>query len=114
MNTSLISRKRLVAWFAAIALLVATALWTAGAFSSKSLEGERTGARASTAEAGSTSLAQPPRKKKCGKYGKKPKRCKDKDNDGVPNGKDNCPNVFNPGQANSDGDKKGNVCDKND
>lgn len=111
MNTSFVFRRRIVVWLAAIGLLVAAAFWAAGASSPEPLTGERT---AATAESSSTALAQSQGKKKCGKYGKKPKKCKDKDNDGIPNGKDNCPNVFNPGQANSDDDKKGNVCDKND
>jgi Ca2+-binding RTX toxin-like protein len=35
----------------------------------------------------------------------------DDDNDGIPDPNDNCPLVFNPGQANSDGDSKGDACD---
>jgi Thrombospondin type 3 repeat len=35
----------------------------------------------------------------------------DEDGDGVPNGSDNCPTVYNPGQENEDGDAWGDVCD---
>lgn len=35
----------------------------------------------------------------------------DSDNDGVPNEKDNCPNVANADQKDSDGDGKGDACD---
>jgi hypothetical protein len=35
----------------------------------------------------------------------------DLDGDGVANEKDNCPNVYNPDQADEDGDKIGDVCD---
>jgi DMSO/TMAO reductase YedYZ molybdopterin-dependent catalytic subunit len=37
----------------------------------------------------------------------------DDDNDGVPDSLDNCPGVYNPSQADSDGDGKGNACDAN-
>ncbi len=35
----------------------------------------------------------------------------DEDGDGVPDSNDNCPNHYNPSQADSDGDGIGNVCD---
>jgi Thrombospondin type 3 repeat len=35
----------------------------------------------------------------------------DTDNDGIPDGDDNCPTVFNPDQADNDGDGIGNTCD---
>ena len=35
----------------------------------------------------------------------------DDDNDGIPDSSDNCPLVFNPGQADADGDGKGDACD---
>jgi len=35
----------------------------------------------------------------------------DSDGDGVPDGEDNCPSVFNPGQENADGDAHGDACD---
>lgn len=35
----------------------------------------------------------------------------DSDNDGVPNGTDNCPTVSNASQTDSDGDGRGNACD---
>jgi hypothetical protein len=37
--------------------------------------------------------------------------CQDTDDDGVPNGLDNCPNVANPDQADADGDGIGDACD---
>ena len=37
----------------------------------------------------------------------------DSDNDGVPNTLDNCPYTANPGQADSDGDGVGDVCENN-
>jgi hypothetical protein len=36
---------------------------------------------------------------------------RDQDNDGIPDGKDNCPIHFNPDQANLDGDGMGDACD---
>jgi hypothetical protein len=38
----------------------------------------------------------------------------DKDNDGVKDDKDNCPNVKNAGQTDTDGDGKGDACDGDD
>lgn len=38
-------------------------------------------------------------------------RYPDADHDGVPNFEDNCPNTFNPDQADADGDGKGDACD---
>jgi len=38
----------------------------------------------------------------------------DEDLDGIPNSEDNCPEVFNPSQANCDGDALGDVCDPDD
>lgn len=38
----------------------------------------------------------------------------DSDNDGVGNSVDNCPDAFNPGQENFDGDSAGDVCDPKD
>ncbi len=38
-------------------------------------------------------------------------QCTDPDNDGVCSSLDNCPDVFNPSQANSDGDAYGDACD---
>jgi hypothetical protein len=35
----------------------------------------------------------------------------DNDDDGVPDAKDNCPNVANPGQSDADNDGKGDACD---
>jgi hypothetical protein len=35
----------------------------------------------------------------------------DRDGDGVSDGSDNCPDAYNPGQENNDGDSAGNVCD---
>ena len=37
--------------------------------------------------------------------------CQDLDDDGVPNGLDNCPDDSNPDQADSDGNGVGDVCD---
>jgi uncharacterized repeat protein (TIGR01451 family) len=37
----------------------------------------------------------------------------DGDHDCVPDASDNCPSVFNPGQANADGDGLGDACDNN-
>lgn len=39
---------------------------------------------------------------------------KDSDQDGISDEKDNCPNVYNPDQKNSDGDSLGDVCDDSD
>lgn len=39
--------------------------------------------------------------------------CVDSDGDGINDDLDNCPNNFNPSQADSDGDGKGNTCDPN-
>lgn len=36
----------------------------------------------------------------------------DKDNDGIPNGEDNCPSVENPDQKDSDSDGHGDACDE--
>ena len=38
----------------------------------------------------------------------------DKDADGIPDQSDNCPNVANPNQLNTDGDSLGNACDLDD
>jgi hypothetical protein len=38
----------------------------------------------------------------------------DKDGDGIPDGKDNCVDTFNPGQADADLDTVGDVCDPDD
>jgi hypothetical protein len=38
----------------------------------------------------------------------------DRDDDGVPNESDNCPDLANPDQANNDGDALGDVCDNDD
>ena len=38
----------------------------------------------------------------------------DKDGDGIPDGLDNCPLIFNPGQEDFDLDTKGNTCDPDD
>jgi hypothetical protein len=35
----------------------------------------------------------------------------DSDNDGIPDNQDNCPNTYNPDQADSDGDGVGDACD---
>lgn len=41
-------------------------------------------------------------------------RDSDRDDDGVIDGSDNCPDQSNPGQANNDGDGQGDVCDADD
>jgi hypothetical protein len=38
----------------------------------------------------------------------------DGDGDGIPDGVDNCPSVFNPSQTNTDGDAQGDACDPDD
>jgi hypothetical protein len=35
----------------------------------------------------------------------------DSDGDGVADDWDNCPDVYNPGQENTDGDEKGDLCE---
>ncbi len=110
---SSIHQRKVLVWLAAIALLVAVSLWAAATSSSDGVT-DRSPVERTLGATHNTSLTELAAKKKCGKYGKKPRRCRDRDGDGVPNGKDNCPKVFNPGQANSDNDKKGNACDKND
>jgi|SRR5215203_171952 len=37
--------------------------------------------------------------------------CPDRDGDGVPDSRDNCLSVYNPGQADCDGDRVGDACD---
>ncbi|HEX2295985.1 MAG TPA: thrombospondin type 3 repeat-containing protein [Actinomycetota bacterium] len=113
---SSVYRRRVLVWFAALVLLAAVSLWGAATSSPEGDRTDRASVERSLGGTHQTSLAELAKKKnkKCAKYGKKPRRCRDRDGDGVPNGKDNCPKVFNPGQANSDGDKKGNACDKND
>ena len=48
-----------------------------------------------------------------GKHKKKMKNC-DSDGDGIVNGSDNCPTVFNPDQKDTDGDHIGDACDSDD
>jgi len=43
-----------------------------------------------------------------------PSAKKDADVDGVPDSEDNCPNVSNPAQGNTDGDANGDACDSDD
>ncbi len=43
-----------------------------------------------------------------------PASCLDSDGDGIFNGSDNCPNDSNANQANNDGDSMGDVCDPDD
>jgi hypothetical protein len=38
----------------------------------------------------------------------------DSDGDGIPDSEDNCPNIFNSNQTNTDGDTLGDVCDDDD
>lgn len=38
----------------------------------------------------------------------------DRDKDGVPDAADNCPDIKNPGQVDTDGDTRGNACDEDD
>jgi hypothetical protein len=38
----------------------------------------------------------------------------DRDGDGIPDNADNCPEVSNPDQINTDGDEVGNLCDADD
>ena len=38
----------------------------------------------------------------------------DTENDGVGNVCDNCPDAYNPDQANNDGDSNGDACDADD
>ena len=45
--------------------------------------------------------------------GPSPTPYSDADGDGVPDGIDNCPSVYNPGQEDSDGDGVGDACDPN-
>jgi hypothetical protein len=40
-----------------------------------------------------------------------PEMCTDSDMDGIPDGADNCPMLWNPSQENVDGDPRGNACD---
>ena len=41
-------------------------------------------------------------------------RYPDRDHDGIPNFQDNCPDTFNPGQADSDNDGRGDACTDTD
>lgn len=43
-----------------------------------------------------------------------PSKKTDSDADGIPDVSDNCPNVVNPGQGNTDGDSQGDACDSDD
>lgn len=43
-----------------------------------------------------------------------PNQVADQDGDGAPDPQDNCPEVYNPGQENNDGDLPGDACDPDD
>ncbi len=66
---------------------------------------------AAASGAGETPAPEAKKKPPCGEYGEK-KKCEDVDDDGVPNGWDNCKNADNPDQKDKDGDGKGDACDK--
>lgn len=103
------TKSTIVTRLVTVALLLAATAWMVDArigFISPRQTGSETGSTA-TADDSSATKGAP-----CGRYGQK--KCKDRDGDGVPDKDDNCKKVPNPGQANFDGDKKGDACDTED
>lgn len=107
------TRTTIVGRVAPVVLLVVATLWMVDAKVGLFTPGQTSATDPSRSDDEDRALGQ--KRKPCGKYGlDAPENCKDFDEDGIPNNQDNCPTVSNPGQANSDRDRRGDACDRND